>query len=214
LIVRADKLSIGGGTVTVPAPGAKPEAEAVTVADPIPTPVTCGCVAGVMAPAAMDTLAVTVTFEVSLLISVTVKPPAGAGVDRVTGNARVWPSSSVVVAGTLIAPPLGRTVTMAVALVMPVALAVINTGTPATVAAIPVTVTVAVVAPAAKVTLGGTVALVVSLETRLTAKPPTGACPFDRVRVRFPILPALIVKLAGTKLMPGGFTITIPLPDM
>src|SRR5437762_2962306 len=52
------------------------------LADPIPAPVTCGCDAGAVAPAAMETLAGTVTLLVSLLNRLTVKPPAGAGDDR------------------------------------------------------------------------------------------------------------------------------------
>ena len=50
-------------------------------------PVTCGCVAGDAVPPAMKTLGVTVTFEVSLLFSVTVTPPAGAGAGKVTAKA-------------------------------------------------------------------------------------------------------------------------------
>jgi hypothetical protein len=73
------------------------------VADPIPAPVTWGCVAGVVAPAAIKTLGGTVTFEVSLLVSVTVTPPAGAVCDRVTAKGVDWqPSPTVVLAGTLI----------------------------------------------------------------------------------------------------------------
>jgi hypothetical protein len=74
----------------------------VTVADPIPAPVTCGCVAGVVAPAAIKTLAGTVTLVVSLLARFTVTPPAGAGCDRATANVADCPSATVVVAGTLI----------------------------------------------------------------------------------------------------------------
>lgn len=55
------------------------------VAKPIPTPITCGWRVGVVAPWGTTTLdGVTTTFEVSLLSSVTVTPPVGAGVDRVT----------------------------------------------------------------------------------------------------------------------------------
>jgi hypothetical protein len=54
------------------------------VADPKLTPVTCGCVAGVVAASAMKTLAGTVALEVSLEDSVMVAPPVGAGVDKDT----------------------------------------------------------------------------------------------------------------------------------
>ena len=57
------------------------------VADPKLTPVTCGCVAGVDCPAAILMVAGdTVNFEVSLLLSVTVTPPAGAGAGKVIVN--------------------------------------------------------------------------------------------------------------------------------
>ena len=64
------------------------------------------------------------------------------------------------------------TVTEAVALVMPVLLAVIVAGPPA---ATPVTVTVAEVMPAAMLTVDGTVAMPVLLELRLIVRPPVGA---------------------------------------
>ena len=85
-------------------------AEALMFADPKLTPVTCGCVAGVVCPAAILTLAGdTVTLVVSLLLSVTVRaelrfvlrvtvpvivPPASTAAD---GNVTVsaGPSASV-----------------------------------------------------------------------------------------------------------------------
>jgi hypothetical protein len=63
-----------------------PGAVAVMFADPTLTPLTWGCVVGVVAPAATVTLLVTETVDVLLLVRVTVSPPAGAGVARVTGN--------------------------------------------------------------------------------------------------------------------------------
>ena len=58
------------------------------LADPKFTPLTCGCVAGVVCPAAMLTVVGdTVTFVVSLLLSVTVTPPDGAAAGKVTVNA-------------------------------------------------------------------------------------------------------------------------------
>ena len=75
-------------TCTVLVPDTKPAADAVTVAEPGATPVTIGCVAGCVWPAAMTTDAGdTLTFVVSLLTSVTVVPPCGAGEDKVTGKA-------------------------------------------------------------------------------------------------------------------------------
>ena len=49
------------------------------------TPVTCGCVAGVVAPAMIVTLAgLMVIFDGSALMSETVSPPAGAAAVRLT----------------------------------------------------------------------------------------------------------------------------------
>lgn len=70
-------------------------------------PFTCGCAAGVVAPAAMKTLVgVTVSFELSLLASVTVTPPDGAGVPNVTGNGADWFGPTVRFAGRLMLPGL------------------------------------------------------------------------------------------------------------
>jgi hypothetical protein len=66
----------------------KYSADAVIVAAPISRPVTIGwAFRGVVAPPEMNTLGVTVIVEGSLLVSVTVNPPAGAGVDNVTSAA-------------------------------------------------------------------------------------------------------------------------------
>ena len=65
----------------------------------------------------------------------------------------------------------------------------------------PVTVAVAVVAPAARLTVAGTVALVASLELRLTVKPPAGAA-VARVICKLPVWPRLTNKFA--MLIAGG----------
>jgi hypothetical protein len=179
------------------------------VADPIATAVTCGCVAGVVLPAAINTLAGIVTLVVSLLARLTVTPPAGAACDRLTANVGDRPSPRVVVAGTLIDGG-GMTVTLAVALGMPVTLAVIVTGPPT---ATPVTVTGTLVAPAAKLTVAGTVALLVSLELRLTVKPLAGACPPARFSVRVPVLPTTIDNGDPVKFSVAD-TVTVPVPDV
>jgi hypothetical protein len=170
----------------------------VMVADPIPAPVTCGCVAGVVAPGAMETLGVTVTLERSLLSRVTITPPAGAACDRVTANVADCPSPTVVVAGTL-TDSTACTVTLAVALGIPGALAVIV----AEPAATPVTGTGTLVAPATKFTLPGTVALLGLLELRVTVNPPAGAGA-DRFSVRFPVLPTMIDNGDPVKLIASG----------
>jgi hypothetical protein len=181
----------------------------VMVAEPIPAPVTCGCVAGVVAPAAMKTLAVdNVTLDVSLLARFTVTPPVGAASDRLTLKVADCPRFMVVLAGTMTEPP--DTFTVAVALKMPLALAVIVAVPPVT----PVTVTTALVAPAAKLTLDGTVATPVLLELRLTVKPLAGACPPVKFKVRLPVPPAVMPRVVGVKLMTGGVTVTVPVPDV
>ena len=58
------------------------------VTEPTLRPVTWGCVAGIVAPAAMVTAAGdTETLVESLLARLTVTPPAGAGVDNCTAKA-------------------------------------------------------------------------------------------------------------------------------
>jgi hypothetical protein len=65
------------------------------LADPKFTPVTFAVVVGTVAPAGMATLDVTVTLLVSLLTSVTVTPPGGAGEDKVTLMGADWPGVTV-----------------------------------------------------------------------------------------------------------------------
>ena len=159
----------------------KPGAEALMIADPKLIPFTCGCVAGVVEPVAMNTLAgVTLTFDGSLLASVTVMPPAGAAAGSVIGNATDWPSPTLALDDTRMVPGL-TTVTLAV--VSPTlgrALAWIAAEPIPT----PVTGTVTLVALAANVTVAGTMATPELLELRLMVRPPAGAGA-DRFRERF-----------------------------
>jgi hypothetical protein len=149
-------------TVTGWLAGRNPKAEALRLATPTFTPVTCGCVAGVVCPAAMVTLAGdTVTFAGSLLANVTVTPLEEAGEGSVTGNATERPRPTVTLDGRLMGAEL-TTVTPAVLSGAPAALAWMVTAPGAT----PVTGTLTLVANAAKLTLAGTVATVVSLELR------------------------------------------------
>src|SRR5713226_5068191 len=106
-------IAIVGGTVIVAVTGTSwladryPGADAVMVATPIFSAITWGCTAGTLAPAGMNTLpGDTSTFFVLLLVSVTVTPPAGAGVPSVTGNGADPPSAMetgerVMLAGTI-----------------------------------------------------------------------------------------------------------------
>ena len=81
---------------------------------PMLTPVTCGCVAGVVCPARMTTvLGEIVALEVSALTRVTVVL-AGAATGKVTANAVDCPSPTDVLAGSPMAPAT-CTVTVAVA---------------------------------------------------------------------------------------------------
>ncbi len=90
------------------------------------------------------------------------------------------------------------TVTLAVALAMFGALAVIVTAPAAT----PVTGTDTLVVPVPKLTVAGTVATVVSLELRFTVSPAGAGA--DRFSVRFCVALPLIVRLPGEKLIVVG----------
>ena len=102
--------------MTVSVSPVKPPADAVTVTDPIATPVTCGCVLGVLAPWLIKTLGGTLSMVGSLLTSVTVTPPTGAGVDNWTGIAIDWPVGTTKPWGSAM-PPSITTSTGAVLLV-------------------------------------------------------------------------------------------------
>src|SRR3984957_20973094 len=78
-------------TVTLREFGAKAVAVAVMLALPIETPVICGFADGTVAPAGMKTLEVTVATLGVLLVRLTVRPPAGAGVPRLSGRPWVPP---------------------------------------------------------------------------------------------------------------------------
>jgi hypothetical protein len=80
------------------------------VAEPNATPLICGCVPGVLAPAAIKTLVGDiVTFDGSLLPKLTVTPPAAAGVGRLTGKESVCPGDTLTPAGRIIDPALTTT---------------------------------------------------------------------------------------------------------
>src|SRR5581483_10331382 len=92
-------------TDTLPLFPLKPGADALIVAVPKFTPVTCGCVAGVFCPAAIETVTGDTLAVVGLLLeSDTVMPPGGAGVARVTANGALCPRPRLTPVGTVIAP--------------------------------------------------------------------------------------------------------------
>ena len=129
----------------------------------------------VVAPAATVTLAGTVAAEVLLLESVTTAPPAGAAALKVTVPVDELPP--VTLAGftlKLASDTTAAGFTVSVALCVPLYVPVIVTGVDVLTATV-VTVNVAVVAPAATVTLAGTVATAVSPLASVTTAPPVGA---------------------------------------
>ena len=160
------------------------------------TPVTCGCVAGVVCPAAIVTVVgEIVTLAVSLLDKATVTPPAGAAAGNVTANAAVWLGPTVTFDGRPIVPAL-TTVTLAVVSAMfgrELAWIVVVPGVTL------VTGTVALVALAAIVTVAGTVATLALLELKLKIMPPAGAGA-DKFSVRFWVAIPVMVVVLGDKL--------------
>ena len=159
------------------------------------------------APSEIKTLAGhTVAVDVLLLVSVTVTPPAGAAVPKVTERFIELPDVSVTLAGSRMAAAAVAdcvTVTLAVVLARLGELAVMVTDPAAT----PVTGTDKLVAPVPKLTVEGTVATVVSLEVRLTARPAGAGA--DKFSVRFCIVPCETVRLPGQKLI----VVAAPPPD-
>ena len=110
--VLVNELMVGAGgriglepTWTCPLAGAKPLADAVTIAAPIAMPLTTGARFGVIAPWGRKMFSgATVTFEESLLARVRKTPLAGAAVANVTGKDAESPSATVTFAGTMIWP--------------------------------------------------------------------------------------------------------------
>ena len=64
------------------------------LAEPGPLPVNCGGVAGVVAPAAIVTVAGEIPTLLLLLDKVIVAPPAGAGAERVTCKGKNCPNGT------------------------------------------------------------------------------------------------------------------------
>lgn len=167
--------------------------------DPPLIPLTVAEARPLVAPCGMETLAGhTVAMEGLLLASVMETPPAGATAANVTGKLTEPPAAIVTVAGTTMPPDVDIVwvaVTLAVALAMFGALAVIVTSPAPT----PVTGTDALVLPAAKLTVAGTVATVGSVELRLAVS--GAAAGAERFSVRFCVVPSLTVRLPGQKLI-------------
>jgi hypothetical protein len=179
----------------------------VMIADPPLIPVTVVTTRGaIVTPCGMKKVdGDTVALVGSLLTNVMYTPPAGAAVPSVTGKFTVAPGVTATLAGNRMPPAAGCvTVTLAVALAMFDALAVIVTDPAAT----PVTGTDTVVAPAPKLTVEGAVATLTLLELRLTTSPAVVGA--DRFSVRFCVVAWLIVRLPGQKLIVVLVGITPP----
>ena len=143
----------------------------MTVADPSLTPVICAGVLGLVFPPEMKTLGETVSVVGSLLVSVMVAPPTGAGVNSVTLRGRVAPTPTVAFVGSEMIPN-GATVMVAAELaVYPGELAVIETCP--TVA--PVNIKVPPDSPVLILTLPGIVTEPVPVADRVTVIPGLGA---------------------------------------
>lgn len=171
--------------------------DAVMVAAPKPKPVTNGCANGVVEPWRKTTFdRLTVTFDTSLLTKLT-KRNVGAGCAKLTLKAVDSPTPTTTPEATMMSA-VGLTVTFAVVfgrLAGALELAVIVVAPTDT----PVTGTVALAAPAAKVTLAGTEAAPVLLEARLMVSPAGAGA--ERFSVRFCVDVPTTVRVDGVKLI-------------
>lgn len=172
-----------------------PEAATVMSADPAFTPVTFGARLADMPPSGIKMFAgATVALDGSLLLSERNTPPDGAAVPSVRGKGADWPGATVTLAGTIIpVEGVAETVTLAVAFPKLGVLAVMVADPPV----IPVSGTFTLLAPAENVTVVATVATPEFDELTLAVKP-EGAGP-DRLSVRLPVAPVLIMMLPGEK---------------
>jgi hypothetical protein len=157
-------------------------------------------------PAVTVTLAGTVATEVRLLDRATTAPPAGAGPESVTvpvDGEGPWTVVGLKVTELSVA---AVTVNVAVWVVLRVA-EMVSELLAAT--GLVVTVKVAVVAPAATVTLAGTCAAAVLLLDRVTAAPPAGAAPFKVTVPVEEVPPITEVGLKVTELSVAAVTVKV-----
>jgi hypothetical protein len=169
-------------TLTRSLSDANPGAEAVIPADPSLSPVTWGCEVGKVCPAGIVTVVASrLTVEASSLAKVTVRPPAGAGDDRLTAKSVGWLSDTVMPVGKVIAPKFD-TVTFAVASGRLGRRLAWITADPALT---PITAKVPVVLPAGNVMLAGIVTIPLGFAERLTTTPLAGA---GLLSVRLPVV--------------------------
>lgn len=179
-------------------------------ADPKSTPLTSGCVAGVVAPSATRTLGgSTLTLEVSLLASVTMMPPAGAGGINESGNTADSPGATVTFVASLITATR-FTSTAAEPVAYPDALAVIVVEPMDS----PVRVKARVEFPGAIAVLGTcTSTMPLGSDDSVKVIPPEGAGVF---RMILPLIgremPTVLV--ARATVMPGRTTSTTAVPAL
>jgi hypothetical protein len=226
--VRAGEAKLSPApTVTVALAPVKPEAEALMVAVPKLTPVTLGCVAGVVVPCEMKTSAGDiVALDVSLLERWTVTPPSGAPVTKEMGKVADWFGPTVMPAGSVIAPN-SPTFTFAEPLKYPAELATIvvePSANPVTVKAPALALFVtkwaatdagklALELPAGMVTLGGSTSTIpAGFERNATVAPPAGAGELS-VTEPFMVRPTPTVEESRVIAMLRGATFTVTAPE-
>jgi hypothetical protein len=195
-------------TCTVTAVVVSPGPLAVMLAEPRFTPVMVGCALGAVCPAGIVILAVEiVTFEVSPLDRLIVMS-AAAGLERLTAKVAWAPNPTVGLDGrVMLSGAVTTTLVVAAATVVATGVAVIVVGPGAT----DVIGTFTVVAPAAIVTLAGTVATPVLLDVRFTLRPLAGAA--DVIfKATFCVLTPVIVTV-GTANVKVVVTFTAALAD-
>ena len=161
----------------------------------------------VVAPPATVTLTGTVAADVLLLVKVTTAPPAGAAPVRITVPVEDAPPYGLVGLSETEEGTAGRTVNVAV-FVAPFRTPEIVTDVLADTGVV-VMEKVAVVAPAATVTLAGTVAADVLLLLKVTTVPPVGAAPLS---VTVPVEdapPYGLVGLSETVESATAFTVSV-----
>jgi hypothetical protein len=187
---------VAGENVTVAVTGTAwvadsyPGADAVMLATPIPTPVTCGWVAGAVDPPGINTLdGLILKMDGLLLTSVTVNPGGGAGVPRTTGNCTEAPGDAVTPCKVIV--PGLTTVMLTVFTGMPGAVMRIVVEPAAT----PDTGTIRVLAFASIVTLDGTDATPGLSEVSVSVKALGAGA--GNTNVRFCVVPRLMVALDG-----------------
>jgi hypothetical protein len=160
-----------------------------------------------VAPAATVTFAGTCAAAVLLLVSVTTAPPVGAAPFKVTVPVEEVPPVTLVGLSETLEGSGALTVRFAdfvAPLNSPEMVDVVLAAT-----GVVVTVNVALVAPAATVTLAGTVAAAVLLLVRATTAPPAGAA---LLNVTVPVEDAPPVTVAGltdTEETEGPFTVSV-----